>query len=317
MPVTELTIRVMSQEPGNYTSCEPPVLPFKVPYRKADKPYGQESTFYPRNTMEWFKLILISVLAVVGTTGIAETNRRTSKPIEVTLPTSNNPAVLETDSEGKVVSNSAKNFPPTPIPAPKPVPKVAPVANKAKAAAPKVTAASSKPAKPAAAEVENSAPSAQAAPPDLAAVPADTVTQVEEAPSVMEALFRQPASNSESAEAGTEAKPTLPAAAEAAVILSRNQFYPSRINVPQGTRVRIWFTTVEPRPAALVVEGLKMQRWIASENNSVTSGNSPGYFELQREVTRERVTEITLQPSAGTYPFFDALSGARGEIVVE
>ena len=109
----------------------------------------------------------------------------------------------------------------------------------------------------------------------------------------------------------------LPAAAEAAVILSRNRFYPSKIQMPAGTKVRIWFTTVESKPAALIVEGLKMQRWIASENASLTPSTAPDYFELQRELSRERVTEITLEPSAGTYPFFDALSGARGEIVVQ
>jgi hypothetical protein len=109
----------------------------------------------------------------------------------------------------------------------------------------------------------------------------------------------------------------LPAAAEAAVILSNNRFYPSKIQMPAGTKVRIWFTTVESKPAALIVEGLKMQRWIAAENASLTPSTAPDYFELQRELTRERVTEITLEPSAGTYPFFDALSGARGEIVVQ
>jgi hypothetical protein len=109
----------------------------------------------------------------------------------------------------------------------------------------------------------------------------------------------------------------LPATAEAAIILSRNRFYPSKIQMPAGTKVRIWFTTVESKPAALIVEGLKMQRWIASENASLTPSTAPDYFELQRELTRERVTEITLEPSAGTYPFFDALSGARGEIVVQ
>ncbi|GEM_PF-4731506 len=109
----------------------------------------------------------------------------------------------------------------------------------------------------------------------------------------------------------------LPAAAEAAVILSHNRFYPNKIQMPAGTKVRIWFTTVESKPAALIVEGLKMQRWIASENSSLTPSTAPDYFELQRELTRERVTEITLEPSAGTYPFFDALSGARGEIVVQ
>lgn len=138
-------------------------------------------------------------------------------------------------------------------------------------------------------------------------------------PTAMESITRLTASvdAAQQEQATAQDKPSLPAAAEAAVILSRNQFYPSRITVPNGTRVRIWFTTVETRPAALVVEGLKMQRWIASDSNSNFAGGAPGYFELQRELTRERVTEITLQPNTGTYPFFDALSGARGEIVVE
>lgn len=146
------------------------------------------------------------------------------------------------------------------------------------------------------------------------------------AQSAMEALTNAPAANAAGL-TGTVPNPTpapqgvienvLPAAAEAAIILSRNRFYPSKIQMPAGTKVRIWFTTVESKPAALIVEGLKMQRWIASENASLTPSTAPDYFELQRELTRERVTEITLEPSAGTYPFFDALSGARGEIVVQ
>lgn len=135
------------------------------------------------------------------------------------------------------------------------------------------------------------------------------------AQSAVQALTAVPQAPTSNTPPNTEI--VLPAAAEAAVILSHNRFYPNKIQMPAGTKVRIWFTTVESKPAALIVEGLKMQRWIASENSSLTPSTAPDYFELQREVTRERVTEITLEPSAGTYPFFDALSGARGEIVVQ
>lgn len=256
------------------------------------------------------------------------------EPIEISLPTSTNPLPAPIDARGKqIVTKSfpplapltVGNFPAAPaLREPTPSPKntidesaaldlLSPTTAAAGAEVTKEKTATItdvvKAAATAAANATNSF-AAKAATPESIAAP---VTVKAPAPVALPLLL--PAAAQAAQPIDTE-KPMLPPAAEAAVILSRNQFYPQRVHVPQGTRVRIWFTTVEAKPAALIVEGLKMQRWIASENSQNT-GNSSGYFELQRELTRDRVTEITLQPSAGTYPFFDALSGARGEIVVE
>ena len=103
-----------------------------------------------------------------------------------------------------------------------------------------------------------------------------------------------------------------------AVILSNNQFYPSRIRLREGIQTRLIFTTVNRKPAALVIEKLQVQRWVANE------GHVPGKteeersrFEANRELNSTRVTEVNFDPKKGIYSFHDALSGASGEITVE
>ena len=258
--------------------------------------------------MEWYKAAFF-VFLFSHSPLFAEARKRIQAPIEVTLPTSANPLPFARDAKGKPVGN--RNFPP--LVTPDISKQTADVKNAATDLANKASQAASKATAPlntTAESITDNLPG-EIAPPDEI-----TPSAVAAAPTTA-----APAATSTAATSATAAQETpqqlLPAAAEAAVILSRNQFYPQRVHVPQGTRVRIWFTTVEAKPAALIVEGLQMQRWIASENPSLSASSTPGYFELQREVTRDRVTEITLQPSAGKYPFFDALSGARGEIVVE
>jgi len=110
--------------------------------------------------------------------------------------------------------------------------------------------------------------------------------------------------------------PELPIEPEVAVILSAKRFFPARIRLKEGQSTRLLFTSLNPRPAALVIEQLQVQRWIASEKGqSAGLGRVPA--EILREIGNNRMTEILLQPQRGTYTFHDALSGAVGEIVVE
>lgn len=112
--------------------------------------------------------------------------------------------------------------------------------------------------------------------------------------------------------------PGLPAdyqGAEVAVILTRGQFIPSTIKLRTGMRTRLVFATVNPKPGALVIEGMNLQRWVP--NGEPAAQRPPERIEIEREVASDRVTEIVFDPISGNFPFHDALSGARGEIVVE
>lgn len=112
------------------------------------------------------------------------------------------------------------------------------------------------------------------------------------------------------------ALPELPIEPEVAIILSAQRFFPARIRLKEGQSTRLLFTSLNARPAALVIEQLQVQRWIASEKGSNAGlGRMPA--EILREIGNNRMTEVTLQPQRGNYTFHDALSGAVGEIVVE
>jgi hypothetical protein len=109
---------------------------------------------------------------------------------------------------------------------------------------------------------------------------------------------------------------------DVAVILARNQFYPSTIRLRSGSATRLLFTTVNRKPGALILERLEIQRWIPGDSGN-TAGNRPmteaerARSEVDREVTSEKITEVLIDPKPGSYGFYDALSGATGEIVVE
>lgn len=96
----------------------------------------------------------------------------------------------------------------------------------------------------------------------------------------------------------------FPAGSEIAVILYQDTFYPSKINLRAGAPATLVFATVNKKPAALIIEPIAVQRWIASG-------------EINREVNSERVTVVSFEAVKGRYRFHDALGGARGEIVVE
>lgn len=117
--------------------------------------------------------------------------------------------------------------------------------------------------------------------------------------------------------------PTVPAppikgVSDISIILSNNQFFPSRVLVKEGNQVRLIFTTVNKKPAALVVEKLQIQRWVAKEDEaSVKEELDRSKFETTRELVSSRITEIVIEPKIGIYAFHDVISGASGEINVE
>lgn len=103
-----------------------------------------------------------------------------------------------------------------------------------------------------------------------------------------------------------------------AIILAHNQFFPSKIRMKEGIQTRLIFTTVNKKPAALVIERLQIQRWIAKEKERTPSSElERSRWEVNREISSTKITEITLDPKKGTYAFHDAISGAAGEIEVE
>lgn len=110
-----------------------------------------------------------------------------------------------------------------------------------------------------------------------------------------------------------------PPSPEVGVILHNKQFFPSRIRLKAGVQTRVYFTTTGDRPAAIVVEQLQVQKWLAKEGaeRKPASEFERAKFEVSREVTKQKMTEITFEPRRGTYSFHDAISGAKGQIVVE
>jgi len=104
-----------------------------------------------------------------------------------------------------------------------------------------------------------------------------------------------------------------PAGSEIAVVLYQDRFFPSRLVLRAGAPTTLVFATVNRKPAALVIEPISVQRWIASGGRSDAGAS----LEINREVNIERVTVVSFEPVRGRYRFHDALGGARGEIVVE
>ncbi len=109
---------------------------------------------------------------------------------------------------------------------------------------------------------------------------------------------------------------TFPAGSEIAVILAKDRFYPNQIRMRAGVPAALVFTTVNKKPAALVLEPISIQRTLASHASpSIDRATAP--TEITRELNADRVTTISFEPVKGKYGFHDALSGARGEIIVE
>ncbi|MCB0417904.1 MAG: hypothetical protein H6617_00470 [Bdellovibrionaceae bacterium] len=109
-----------------------------------------------------------------------------------------------------------------------------------------------------------------------------------------------------------------PPASEVSIILSQQNFFPATIRLAPDKQAKLYFTTTNKKPAALIIERLNIQRWIAKDGAPVPQNDvERAPWEITREVGFDRVTEVTIVPKKGSYSFYDALSGARGEIVVE
>jgi len=104
---------------------------------------------------------------------------------------------------------------------------------------------------------------------------------------------------------------------DVSIILTSNQFFPSRIRLRDGQRIRLLFTTTNPKPAALVIERLQIQKWIAGTSDEPKRQVANFQLEINRELSPQRIAEVVLEPKLGVYEFHDAISGAAGEIVVE
>jgi Cupredoxin-like domain len=113
-------------------------------------------------------------------------------------------------------------------------------------------------------------------------------------------------------------QPSRPAAgvSDFSIILSNNEFYPSRVVLKSGSSFRLLFTTTNRKSAALVIEKIHVQRWISSEEDK-TKELDRSRFELNREISANRVTIIDFDAKPGVYGFHDVITGASGEITVE
>jgi hypothetical protein len=110
----------------------------------------------------------------------------------------------------------------------------------------------------------------------------------------------------------------LPISPEVSIILVEKEFFPSKIRLKEGVQTRLFFTTTNEKPAAVVVEQLQIQRWVAKEGEQKPpSEEERAKWEAAKEVSKNRVTEVVIEPRRGTYSFHDVLSGAKGQIIVE
>ena len=72
------------------------------------------------------------------------------------------------------------------------------------------------------------------------------------------------------------------------------------------------------KPAALIIERLQIQKWVAKDDHPVEMSElERARWEMNRELATSRITEIMLNPANGYYTFHDALTGAHGDILVE
>jgi len=105
----------------------------------------------------------------------------------------------------------------------------------------------------------------------------------------------------------------VPGVGDYAIILDGNQFYPASIRMKNGSKGRLLFITTGQKPAALVFVRPQIQRWISSSASNKTEKS----VEEFREFSAEKVAQIPFEAEVGVYEFYDALSGAKGEIRVE
>lgn len=113
--------------------------------------------------------------------------------------------------------------------------------------------------------------------------------------------------------------PTSVRGPEVAIVLTDGKFRPARLRLRAGETTRLLFTTLGHKPAALIIERLRVQKWLSRPEEAAkrTPASASAPWEANRELSSTRLTEISLDPVRGNYTFHDAISGATGEIIVE
>lgn len=236
------------------------------------------------------------------------------KPITPLFPTQPEDLSIEPHSSAKKaeleedLSQPDPSYIPPP-PAPKPIPVVAPIVPEP--VKPKVTVAS-----------PPSEPIKSSPPPQPKVMPRPNMVW---APEILRQMLSDPShlvpvETYISRLAVPVTSPSRPpkGVSDFSIILSNNEFYPSKIVLRSGSSVRLLFTTTNKKSAALIIEKLNIQRWVASrDSNEKIKETDKSKFEVTRELNANRITEIELQPKPGVYSFHDVMTGASGEISVE
>lgn len=110
----------------------------------------------------------------------------------------------------------------------------------------------------------------------------------------------------------------LPGVNDFAIILSGDQFFPAQIRMKNGGKSRLLFVTTGQKSAALVFIRPRINRWISPKGErSPVTPREPSSVEEMREINASKVAEIQFDAEPGVYQFYDALTGAKGEVKVE
>lgn len=102
----------------------------------------------------------------------------------------------------------------------------------------------------------------------------------------------------------------LPGVTDFSIILSDKEFFPAMIRMKQSEKARLLFISTSTKPGALVFTKPQIQRWLDREPASTG-------LDIKKEINAAKVTQIEFSAEPGVYKFYDALSGATGEIQVE
>ena len=77
---------------------------------------------------------------------------------------------------------------------------------------------------------------------------------------------------------------------EVAIVLTDGKFRPARVRLRAGETTRLLFTTLGHKPAALIIERLRVQKWLArpeeAARRSPASVSAP--WEVNRELSLQR-----------------------------
>lgn len=127
---------------------------------------------------------------------------------------------------------------------------------------------------------------------------------------VPESIPKTESSNRADLKAEKSTLEVVPGTNDISIILTDSEFFPSIIKMRPTEKSRLLFISTSQKPAALIFTKPQIQRWLATSSNTKIQTE-------KKEITSSRVTPIEFSAEPGTYKFYDALSGAAGEIQVE